>query len=67
MPSMKLPYLRQRSYTNRQGVTWTGWYFEPPRGADGKKGKTIPLGSDQAAALAAYAKLTGSAVVPPPL
>lgn len=49
MRAMKLPYLRQRKYTNKAGETWIGYYYEPPRGAGGEPGvrpKPTPLGDE---------------------
>jgi hypothetical protein len=40
---MKLPYLRTRKYKNNAGVTWIGYYYEPPRGSGGVPG-VIPKG-----------------------
>jgi hypothetical protein len=72
MRPMKLPHVVQRAYTNRQGATWIGYYYQPPRGADGKRPKPTPLGSHLVTGkgphspppevLAAYAKATGKDV-----
>ncbi|MDF3822905.1 hypothetical protein P3G55_23610 [Leptospira sp. 96542] len=79
---MKLPYLRMRSYTNKAGQTWVGYYYEPPRGSGGEPGvkpKPVPLGDETlpkgatrngvppAAVLAKYSELTSKTVRPQPL
>lgn len=79
MPAMKLPYLRTRKFTNKDGDTWIGYYYEPPRGSGGRPGgkpKPIALGSHMvrgvmpttppADVLLAYGALMGTAVKLPP-
>lgn len=74
MAAMKLPNLLKRTYRNRAGQVWTGWYFQPPRSSGGTPGarpKPVPLGdllADEspkippAAVLLAYSKASGNPV-----
>jgi hypothetical protein len=47
MGPMKLPNLIKRTYKNKAGGTWIGYYYEPPRGSagPGERAKPIALGS----------------------
>lgn len=77
MRTMKLPHLVKRTYTNKAGQVWTGWYYQPPRGSGGTPGvraKPVPLGDllastspaiPPAEVLAAYAKAAGTPVQMP--
>ncbi|MGI4846816.1 MAG: hypothetical protein ACRYGK_01570 [Janthinobacterium lividum] len=53
----------QRSYKNKQGDVWIGYYYEHPRDPAGKR-KVVPLGSDLAEAKKKWAELEG---MPPPI
>lgn len=76
---MKLPYLIKRAYVNKDGATWLGYYYQPPRGSAGTPGakpKPVALGSQMvtgkgphmppADVLAAYAKVAKVNVAMPP-
>lgn len=39
------PRMVKREYTNKQGKTWVGYYYQHPRDAQGKR-KLTPLGAD---------------------
>lgn len=46
---MKLPGLRVRTYRNKAGGTWVGYYYEAPRGSGGQPGvrpAPVALGSE---------------------
>lgn len=55
------PRMTVRSYTNKRGETWTGYYYEHPRDDQGKR-KATPLGSDLAEAKKQWAVLEGQPV-----
>lgn len=50
------PRMTVRSYTNKQGETWTGYYYEHPRDAAGKR-KLTSLGTDLTEAKRKWAEL----------
>lgn len=50
------PHMAVRTYTNRKGDVWTGYYYER---RDGKEKIVKPLGSDLALALKKWAELEG--------
>lgn len=52
------PYMARRTYTNKKGEVWVGYYYTPPRDENGKK-IAIPLGSDLAEAKRKWAELEG--------
>ena len=52
------PHMLVRSYTNKRGQTWNGYYYRGMRDADGRR-KEIPLGSDLTTALRRWAELEG--------
>jgi len=52
------PRMTLRTYKNKRGEVWTGYYYEHPRDADGKR-KATPLGSDLAEAKKRWATLEG--------
>lgn len=51
--------MTQRSYKNKQGKVWIGYYYEMPRDENGKK-KVIPLGSDLTVAMRKWAVIEGN-------
>lgn len=55
------PHMTVRTYTNKRGETWTGYYYEYPRDTAGKR-KVVPLGSDLAEAKKQWAALEHRAV-----
>lgn len=56
------PHMITRQYTNKRGQTWTGYYYQGYRNADGKR-KVIPLGDDLAIALRRWAELEGKPAI----
>lgn len=56
------PYMARRTYTNKKGEVWVGYYYTPPRDENGKK-VAIPLGSDLNEAKKKWAELEGSQFV----
>jgi hypothetical protein len=72
MRRMKLPHVVKRTYTNKAGATWIGYYYQPPRGVDGARPKPIALGAHQvtskgphsppAEVLVAYGEIAGKTV-----
>lgn len=52
------PRMTVRTYKNKHGDVWTGYYYEHPRDASGKR-KATPLGSDLAEAKRKWAELEG--------
>lgn len=57
------PRMTVRTYTNKRGETWVGYYYEAPRDAAGKR-RVISLGSDLAEAKKKWAELEHR---PPPI
>lgn len=57
------PHMKARTYTNRQGQTWTGYYYRHKRDAEGRQ-KETPLGSDLSVALKKWAEIEGKPAVP---
>lgn len=55
------PRMTVRTYTNKHGETWIGYYYEHPRDDQGKR-KATPLGSDLAEAKKKWAELEGQPV-----
>ncbi len=56
------PHMVVRTYTNKRGQTWTGYYYQGIRNADGKR-KAIPLGSDLSIALRKWAEIEGKPAI----
>jgi integrase len=52
------PRMTTRTYTNKRGEVWIGYYYEHPRDAAGKRNAT-PLGADLAEAKKKWAALEG--------
>lgn len=52
------PYMARRTYKNKKGEIWVGYYYTPPRDENGKK-VAIPLGTDLAEAKKKWAELEG--------
>ena len=52
------PFMARRTYTNKKGKVWVGYYYTPPRDENGRK-TAIPLGSDLAEAKRKWAELEG--------
>lgn len=52
------PRMTRRTYTNKRGEIWVGYYYRLPVDAEGKQ-KVIPLGSDLAEAKSRWAALEG--------
>lgn len=58
------PRMSRRTYTNRRGQTWTGYYYVYPRDDNGKR-KVVPLGSDLNEAKKRWAELENTTFVSP--
>ncbi len=58
------PRMIVRTYKNKKGETWIGYYYEYPRDANGKR-KVIPLGDDFAEAKKKWGEIEGCAVPAP--
>lgn len=56
------PHMAIRTYTNSRGQTWTGYYYQGIRDAEGRR-KLIPLGSDLSVALRKWAEIEGKPTV----
>lgn len=54
--------MKARTYTNKRGQTWVGYYYRHKRDAEGKQ-KEIPLGSDLTIALRKWAEIEGKPAV----
>ena len=52
------PRMTVRTYTNKQGKVWTGYYYEHPRDDAGKR-RVTPLGSDLSEAKKKWAQIEG--------
>lgn len=58
------PRMSRRTYKNKKGETWVGYYYITPRDENGKR-KAIALGSDLNEAKRKWAELEGTAFVSP--
>ena len=54
-------HMTVRTYTNKHGDKWVGYYYMTPRDTDGRR-RAIPLGSDLALAKRRWAELEGTPV-----
>lgn len=54
--------MTKRTYTNKRGEVWTGYYYETPRDKETGKKKYIPLGSDLSEAKKKWAELEGKPI-----
>lgn len=52
------PHMKARTFTNKRGQTWTGYYYRHKRDAEGRQ-KETPLGSDFTVALRKWAEIEG--------
>lgn len=62
MATRKLPpHMLARTYTNKHGKVWTGYYYRGRRDEEGRR-REIPLGSDLSIALRKWAEIEGKPV-----